>query len=98
MGDVYDAIHTALDKRVAIKTLRRRYLDDQTVVQRFLREGQLASRIRHPNIVDVTDVGLIDGLPCLVMEYLEGENLSALVKRGGALPLSQLVDWLLPIC
>lgn len=98
MGDVYDAIHTALDKRVAIKTLRRRYLDDQTVVQRFLREGQLASRIRHPNIVDVTDVGLIDGLPCLVMEYCEGETLSALVKRGGALPLVQLVDWLVPIC
>lgn len=97
MGDVYDAMHTGLNRRVAIKTLRRRFLDDETVVQRFLREGQLASRIRHPNIVDVTDVGMIGGLPCLVMEHLEGEPLGHLIKREGAMPLATLIDLLLPI-
>lgn len=97
MGDVYDAVHVTLDKRVAIKTLRRRFLDDQVVVARFLREGQLASRMRHPNIVDVTDVGVIDGLPCLVMEHLEGETLSQLIRRDGPMELSALVDFLLPI-
>jgi serine/threonine protein kinase len=97
MGDVYDAMHTALNRRVAIKTLRRRFLDDETVVQRFLREGQLASRIRHPSIVDVTDVGVIGGLPCLVMEHLEGEPLGHLLKREGAMPIMTLVDLLLPI-
>lgn len=97
MGDVYDAMHTALNKRVAIKTLKRRFLDDEVVVARFLREGQLASRIRHPNIVDVTDVGMMGGVPCLVMEHLEGESLSALIKRDGALPVAALVDLLLPI-
>ncbi len=97
MGDVFDAVHISLDKRVAIKTLRRRYLDDPTVVARFLREGQLASRIRHPNIVDVTDVGVMDGLPCLVMELLEGETLSQTIRRDGALTLDSLVDALLPI-
>ena len=97
MGDVYDAVHTALNKRVAIKTLRKRFLDDETTVARFLREGQLASRIRHPNIVDVTDVGMIGGLPCLVMEFLDGEPLSAMIRRDGALPLAALVDVLLPI-
>ncbi|MDB4942752.1 MAG: hypothetical protein JWP97_2286 [Labilithrix sp.] len=97
MGDVYDAIHTTLDKRVAIKTLRRRFLEDPIVVARFLREGQLASRMRHPHIVDVTDVGVIDELPCLVMEHLEGETLGQVIRRDGALKPSQLVDILLPI-
>lgn len=97
MGDVYDAMHTSLQKRVAIKTLRARFLEDETVVARFLREGQLASRIRHPNIVDVTDVGIIGGLPCLVMEHLEGESLSARIKRERAMRLDELVDLLLPI-
>ena len=97
MGDVYDAIHTTLDKRVAIKTLRRRFLEDEVVVTRFLREGQLASRMRHPHIVDVTDVGVIDGLPCLVMEHLEGETLSQMIRRDGPMKPSTLVDILLPI-
>lgn len=97
MGDVYDAEHTQLQKRVAIKTLRARFLEDPTVVARFLREGQLASRIRHPNIVDVTDVGMIGGLPCLVMEHLEGESLSHRIKREKAMRLDELVDLLLPI-
>lgn len=97
MGDVFDAVHVTLEKRVAIKTLRRRFLDDEVVVARFLREGQLASRMRHPNIVDVTDVGVIDGLPCLVMEHLEGETLSQMIRRDGAMQPSALVDILLPI-
>ena len=97
MGDVFDAVHTGLDKRVAIKTLRKRFLDDEIVVARFLREGQLASRIRHPNIVDVTDVGMMGGLPCLVMEHLEGESLSAMIRREGRLPVETIVDLLLPI-
>jgi serine/threonine-protein kinase len=97
MGDVFDAVHTGLDKRVAIKTLRKRFLDDEVVVARFLREGQLASRIRHPNIVDVTDVGMMGGLPCLVMEHLEGESFSQLIRREGKLSVDRIVDILLPI-
>jgi serine/threonine-protein kinase len=97
MGDVYEAVHKTLNRVVAIKTLQRRFLDDSNTVARFLREGQLASRIRHPNVVDVTDVGMIGGMPCLVMELLEGEALSAAIKRGGALPVQTLVDLVLPI-
>ena len=97
MGDVFDALHTGLDKRVAIKTLRKRFLDDEVVVARFLREGQLASRIRHPNIVDVTDVGMMGGLPCLVMEHLEGESFSAMIRREGPLDPEAIVGILLPI-
>lgn len=97
MGEVYEAVHTGLGKRVAIKTLRRAYAENEAVVTRFLREGQLAARIRHPHIVDATDVGMIDGLPCLVMEYLDGESLQAYFRREGALDLSRLVDLMLPV-
>lgn len=97
MGDVYAAEHTALGKRVAIKVLRRRYVTDDTVIARFIREGKLAARLRHPNIVDVTDVAVIDGLPCLVMELLEGEPLSDRVSRDGPIPEDALADLLLPV-
>lgn len=97
MGNVYAAEHKALGKRVAIKVLRRKFGGDETVIARFIREGKLAARLRHPNIVDVTDVGVIDGLPCLVMELLEGEALDERVHRDGALPESDLVDLVLPI-
>jgi hypothetical protein len=97
MGDVYEAVHKGLGRTVAIKTLQRRFLEDETIVARFLREGQLSTRIRHPNIVDVTDVGMIGGMPCLVMELLEGEPLGAVIKKRGALPVQELVDLVLPI-
>jgi serine/threonine protein kinase len=97
MGEVYEATHVGLSKRVAIKTLRRQYAQNEIVVTRFLREGQLASRIRHPHIVDVTDVGVIDGLPCLVMEYLDGESLHEMFKRERGLEPSRLVDIMLPV-
>jgi serine/threonine-protein kinase len=97
MGDVYEAVHTGLHRPVAIKTLQRKYLDDEKTVARFLREGQLSTRIRHANIVDVTDVGVIGGFPCLVMELLQGEPLSALLKREGPQPIERVVDWLVPV-
>ncbi len=67
------------------------------VVARFVREGQAASRIRHPHTVDVTDVGVIDGIPCLVMEYLDGESLRAFFRREGAMAVTPLVDLMLPV-
>lgn len=97
MAEVYEAVHSGLNKRVAIKTLRREYADNDTLVTRFLREAQVASSFRHPHIVDVTDVGMIDELPCLVMEYLEGETLHALLKRRGSLSIPEIVDLLLPV-
>ncbi len=97
MGEVYQAMHTGLNKRVAIKTLRSEHANNEAVLSRFLREGQVASRIRHPNVVDVTDVGLIGDLPCMVMEYMQGESLSDLLKREKKLPLNELVDWMLPV-
>src|ERR1700712_5714200 len=97
MSDVYVALHTGLRKRVALKLLRSSLRCDSYAVQRFLREGECAARVRHPNVVDVSDVGMENGVPYLVMELLEGETLAQTLARGGRLDLESAVDLLLPI-
>jgi hypothetical protein len=97
MGCVYEAVHRDLGKRVAIKTLLPSLAASPEARGRFLREGQAASRIRHPHVVDVTDVVAEGPTSYLVMEYLEGEDLSSLVERQGALALEESADVLLPV-
>jgi eukaryotic-like serine/threonine-protein kinase len=97
MGEVYEAVHTRLRKRVALKTLRQALARNGEARVRFLREGETASRLRHPNVVDITDVGEADGVPFLVMELLEGEALAALLRRLGTLSVMAAVDIILPV-
>src|SRR4051812_25602660 len=85
MGVVYEATHAGLKKRVAIKTLHRAMAGKPDIITRFLREGEAASRLRHPHVVDITDVGTENGVPYLVMEYLEGEDLLSLLRREAPL-------------
>ena len=97
MGAVYEAVHRDLKKRVAIKVLSATQVSEDSK-QRFLREGEAASRIQHPNVVDVTDVGVEGGLSYLVMEFLEGEDLSSRLAREGSLTPRLAADILLPVC
>ena len=97
MGCVYEAIHRDLKKRVAIKTLLPALASNSDAKQRFLREGEAASRIRHPHVVDVTDVGAEGGVIFLVMEYLEGEDLARMIARQGFLTPEQTADIMLPV-
>jgi serine/threonine-protein kinase len=98
MGAVYEGIHNELKKRVALKTLLPPMSENPELRARFLREGQAAARIRHPHVVDTYDVGELGGVPFLVMEYLEGEDLGALLGREGKLAPARAVDLLLPVC
>jgi serine/threonine-protein kinase len=98
MGAVYEATHVDLKKRVAIKVLPRAVANDPVVRARFEREGEIASRIRHPHVVDVTDVGTEDGIPYLVMEFLEGEDLGTLLVHTRPLPVERLCEIMLPVC
>jgi len=95
MGAVYEALHRDLKKRVAIKVLTPSVAASAEAQQRFLQEGEAASRIRHPHVVDVTDVGSDGALSYLVMELLEGEDLASRLSTG---PLSsqEAADILLP--
>jgi hypothetical protein len=97
MGCVYEAVHRDLKKRVAIKTLMPSLSANQEARVRFIREGEAASRIRHPNVVDVTDVGVEGSTSYLVMEYLEGEDLATYIARQGPLSPTQTADIMLPV-
>jgi tRNA A-37 threonylcarbamoyl transferase component Bud32 len=98
MAEVYRARHLKLDKVVAIKFLDREHAKRPPVVARFLREGRFASQIRHPNVVEVTDVDEHEGLPYLVMEYLEGQTLSEVVRADGQLETAAIAEIMLPVC
>ena len=91
MGSVYEAEHTVIDRRVAVKLLNPEYADEGDIVERFVREAKAASAIGHPNIIDIQDVGEDDGKTYIVMELLEGTSLSALVKSLGRLEPSHAV-------
>lgn len=97
MGTVYAAVHLGLGKRVAIKTLRAQMADDLALRARFLREGKAAAAVRHPNVVDVDDVGFAGDTPYLVMELLEGEPLQRKVARHGRLTAADTLDVLVPV-
>ena len=97
MGSVYEATHTLLRKRVAVKTLHPQLTSHFDFRARFLREGETLARIRHPNVVDISDVGVQDGLTFLVMEFLEGETLYTLLTRERHLDERRIANLMLPL-
>ncbi len=97
MGSVYEATHTSLGMRVAVKTLKPALADNTITSTRFLREGVVAAKIRHPNAVSVYDVIEERGVSYLVMEYLEGETLKDLLDREAPLTPTRAADLMLPV-
>ncbi len=93
MGVVYRARHVIIDKPVAIKMLRAEVASQADVIKRFLLEAQLASRVKHPNVVDISDYGQIPGQTAYyVMEYLSGETLAHRIKAGGRMDPALALD------
>src|SRR5262245_46704473 len=97
MASVYRAEHLLLNKPVALKVMDRARLATAGARQRFVLEGRAAAAIKHPNVVDITDVGVHDDVPFLVMELLTGEDLDAYIKRRGPLDEAETVRLALPI-
>ncbi|MDC1142177.1 serine/threonine-protein kinase [Planctomycetota bacterium] len=85
MGKVYKGHHEGLDKPVAVKVMGGALAADPTGKARFLREARTAAKIDHPNVVRVLDVNEQDGIAYIVMEFIDGTDLSELVKKHGAL-------------
>jgi serine/threonine protein kinase len=97
-GQVYLAEHNVLERQFAIKVLRRDMISDQTAVERFRREARAASRMQHRNIVYISDFGqLRDGRLFLVMEYIPGDELGAVIQREERLPAERAARILLQI-
>lgn len=97
MGSVYRAEHTLLKKHVALKIMDPMLLSSTEARQRFLREAQAAAAIKHPNVVAITDTGVIDGMPYLVMELLDGIDLEQHLERRGQLSEQEVAALALPI-
>jgi serine/threonine protein kinase len=98
MGEVLHAMHLELDHEVAIKLLRSELAGDPSSVERFVREARAAARIVSPHVVRILDVARTDdGAPYIVMEYLEGEDLSHRVERG-PVPVEEAIDYILQAC
>jgi serine/threonine-protein kinase len=99
MGVVLEATHVELRERRAIKLLLPEALANAELVERFLREGRAAARLRSEHVVRIHDVGRLDGgEPFLVMEHLEGADLRSLLKARGPLPPEETVDYVLEAC
>ena len=95
MGEVYRATDTVLGRTVAVKLLSERYASDETVRERFAREGLAAARLSsEPGIVMIFDVGENDGRPFIVMEFLSGGSLQEVLEREGAQPPPRVLRWL----
>jgi serine/threonine protein kinase len=99
MGAVYLAEHIFIEKKVALKVLAPELSRREDLAKRFLQEAKSASRIGHENVIDISDFGQTeDGLVYFAMEYLEGIDLGATVRKDGALPWSRAKRIILQIC
>jgi serine/threonine protein kinase len=102
MGAVYRATHLGTKRTVAVKVIQPQLSAHDQFVARFRREAEAAGRLRHPNVVDVTDFGLAqtaDGpVAYLVMEYLDGCSLADIVAEEGTLPMPWVIDILEQVC
>ena len=96
---IYVADQPSLGRKVAIKTIHPHLATNADTVSRFHREGLAISRLKHPAIVEVFNLGQAeDGLLWIAMEYLEGESLASRLQRQGKLPSAEVISLLRPVC
>lgn len=95
MAEVYKAYQTNLDRHVALKLMHAFLVDDKDFIARFEREAKNVAALRHPNIVQVYDFDVVNGMPYMVMEFIEGPSLKGyledLAHQGQTLPLNEAI-------
>ena len=96
-GAVFEARMQPMMRRCALKVLHADAVGNAKVAVRFVREARILGEFEHPHVVSVLDVGLHEGTPYIAMELLQGETLAARVRQG-ALPVSEALSVLLPVC
>ncbi|HEX8710052.1 MAG TPA: serine/threonine-protein kinase, partial [Pyrinomonadaceae bacterium] len=98
MGEVYRADDLKLGQPVALKFLPERLSKDAAMLERFHREVRTARKVSHPNVCRVFDIGEVDGQQFLSMEYIDGEDLSSLLRRIGRLPEDKATEIARQLC
>ncbi|HEY3835034.1 MAG TPA: serine/threonine-protein kinase [Bryobacteraceae bacterium] len=97
MGEVYKAFDLILNQTVALKFLAPTLISEAALV-RFRNEVRIARQVSHPNVCRVYDLGMVDGLHFLSMEYIDGEDLASLLRRIGRLPQDKAIEFTRKIC
>jgi serine/threonine protein kinase len=98
MGTVFRAKHTWTGRSVALKVLQPQYAENDAVVLRFLREARAAASFRHPNVVEVLDMGALpEGGAYMALAFLEGESLAAVIERRARLTVEESYASLVPV-
>lgn len=92
MGEVYEAIQLSLERRVALKLIAPHLTRQPEFLQRFEREAKAAALLNHPNIVQVYDFGCVDGQHYLAMEFVDGNDVSELLRARGKLPVEEALS------
>lgn len=92
MAEVWYA-ENKIGKKAAVKMLSPKFCDDDVIVARFENEARVMVRLEHPNIRQVYDYATVDGRPCIIMEYLEGNDLKSMMKLGYHFSDNELVKW-----
>jgi serine/threonine-protein kinase len=98
MGVVLEATHLELDERVALKLIRPSALGNAEILERFKHEARAAAKLKNEHIARVMDVGTHNGIPYMVLEYLEGVDLGTILARGQSISVRDAVDWTLQAC
>ena len=98
MGEVYRATDLTLGQSVALKFLPEEAARDQRLLERFHGEVRVARQVSHPNVCRVYDIGEVENMPFLSMEYVDGEDLSSLLLRIGRLPSHKALETSRKIC
>ncbi len=98
MGVVFKARDPLIERTVAVKTITAGVAEDQDLLQRFRREAKAAGGLQHPNIVTIFEMGDSEGLPFIVMEYLEGESLEKIIGRQSPTPMAQRLGHMVQTC
>lgn len=99
MGLVYKAKHVLMNRFVALKMIRQELISNFTMTQRFHQEAQAVSQLQHQNIVAVYDFGITpEGIPYLVMDYLDGKSLAELIAKHGKIPLDLACEIFMQAC
>src|SRR4051812_7296064 len=89
MGEVYLAVDTQLDRKVAVKVLPAAVAKDRDRMERFVREARAASALNHPNLAHIYEIGEVDSLHFIVMEFVEGESLDRKIETQ-PLPVDEI--------
>src|SRR5437879_1362643 len=98
MGEVFKARDPLIGRLVALKTISDALVGKPDLLARFYQEARSAGTLQHPNVVTVYELGKEGDTPYIAMEYLEGESLEKVIDCRPALPLSQKLGYIVPVC